>query len=155
MLVARQGPSRILRPMQHSASSKPRALHPADSCPQRIGQRQRETSLSVISRSCGKETPCQIGPSINTGGSHCTKCWRQTRVEDRRASRTILVDVHFYQGICAFQQFTSIQIIYGRNEIPKATFDRLHGVGSFQSPTYAKNQNQTFREREHRIINTM
>ena len=40
MLVSPPGPIRFSRPMQHSAPSKPEAIHPADSCPQRTGQLQ-------------------------------------------------------------------------------------------------------------------
>ena len=57
----------------------------------------------------------------------------------------------FYHCNCVFQQFTSIRILDGRYEIPKASLDRFYRIGSLQSPTHAKqNQNFSLGEQEHK-----
>ena len=65
-----------------------------------------------------------------------------TRGEDRCVSGTILSRRRFcsIKAIVSskFQQFPSILIFDGRHKILKASFDRLHQIGSFQSPTHAK-----------------
>ena len=128
-------------------------------------------SLSVISRSGGKETLCQIDFCktckylwIGTG-SQCNHPIARS-VGDRRVWRIDVLPEQFSDDVDSVlsrqlclptiyeypdhRQFMSIRIIDGCHEIPKGCWDRLHRIGSFQTSAQAKkNQNQTLREREH------